>query len=125
MPVTWSFDDRSTFTIAGAGVVTLSEFEVVVSAILADERLIPGSLLLLDGIGIERVGGTAEEIRHAATLVSEIGTRGVSRVAIVAEKASIWGVARMFSVFASILGVNIMAFRDSNEAREWLAEDVA
>ena len=126
MPVTWSFDDRSVFVIAGTGAVALDEFEVVVTEILSDERLAPGSRVLLDGVAIERVRGGTDEIRQAATLRPRLASRGVSRVAIVAEKASIWGVARMFAVFASILGVNIRAFRDPTEAAEWLvSEDVA
>ena len=124
MPVTWSFDDGSTFTIAGMGAVTLEEFDRAITAILEHKRFVPGSRLLLDGLAVERVPGT-EQLRQAAAVLSQLSSRGLSRVAIVAEKTSIWGVARMFSAFASLLGVNIRAFRDSNEAREWLAEDVA
>ena len=124
MPVTMSFQEPSTFVLRGSGVVTYMEIIDALAKIGADARFGPGSQLLGDG-RVAQSAPDAMEIRMLATTVADLHQRGLGRVAVVAERSSVYGASRMFSVFAGMLGVEVSVFRRLDEAEGWLATEPA
>ena len=45
---------------------------------------------------------------------------GLSTMAIVTEEGFVYGVARMFAVFAEVFGLRVRACRSMDEAERWL-----
>jgi hypothetical protein len=124
MPIALSFEEPSTFVACGSGTVTLHEAQEMVARILEDERLGPGTALLGDIRALERAMPVSD-VRFVATLFPRLTERGLGRVAIVADRSSIYGVARMFSAFAAMLRVDVCAFRQIEEAQAWLDAEEA
>jgi hypothetical protein len=120
MPVALGFSEPSTFVVHAAGHVTYNEVEAILDQILEHPRLCCGVRVLIDG---RLVGGapSTDELRTIARHLKPLLDRGLGPVAIVASSPFIYGIARMFSVFAEAMRANVAPFRCMNEARGWLA----
>jgi hypothetical protein len=119
MPLRLDFAGPSTFVVHASGKVTLEEIRSSMAELLAHERFAPGVSLLSDWR--EATGApSAAELRLIAQETAPLVHRGLGPVAIVCSSAFIYGVARMFAVFAEVVHANVAAFRSMDEALQWL-----
>lgn len=124
MPVALKFTKPSTFVVRASGSVTFDEVQGVLDQMLAHPRLSDGVRVLTDA---RKVTGTPSrsELRDIAGNLKPLLARGVSAIAIVTSSVFVYGVARMFSVFAEQVNANVTVFRDMDDARRWLAEQTS
>lgn len=121
MPITFRIDKKSgvVFTTM-EGNVSISEIIDGLKGLMNHPDFSPGFNGLVD-MRNSTVNSTPEEVRRIAELMT--GQRekiGMSRSAVVVSKDVIFGMARMFQVFAEQSSIKTELFRDINEARQWL-----
>jgi hypothetical protein len=119
MPVTFRFVETARFVVVASGEVTLSEM----LGLFDDIELHPGMKsspeMLVDTRGIRRLP-TVRELRTAATAMKPIVDKGFGAMAVVATDPWIYGVSRMYAVFAEFIGANVGSFETFDEAEAWL-----
>ena len=120
MPVELQFEEPATFKVRASGEVTFAEVEVLLGEILTHPNLGHGVRMLVDGREVEKAPSTPE-LRKIAADFGPLVERGLGPVAIVTDSQVIYGVARMFSVFAEMVNANVAPFRCIDEARRWLS----
>lgn len=120
MPIVFAFSEPATIVVTTAGKVTFAEIAVVLDDMIDDDRIGPGTHVLVDARGVTDAPSTPE-LRIIARDLTPLRDRGVEHIAVCAESTFIYGVARMFAVFAELIGLRVAAFRDMDEARRWLA----
>lgn len=79
--------------------------------------------MLVDARDVTGAPSTAELRRIAAEMKPLIDS-GMGPIAIFTDSACIYGVARMFSVFAQTMSANVSAHRSPEDAEQWLAEQL-
>ena len=104
-----------------SGEITIVEIEHTQLTLLAHEGLVPGADLIVEANEVSGVP-TAGELRRAATLLAVLRTKGLGATAFVTDNPLVFGVARMFGVFAEAVGATVQVFRVGDEARDWLEE---
>lgn len=124
MPVELSHQEPGTFVITASGVVTHEEATRLLNTLRQHPRMGPGTELLADARAVTGVPST-EELRAIATLLRPLREHGLGPVAIVSSTAFVYGVARMFAVFAELMDARVAAFRSMDEARAWLAAEAS
>ena len=117
MPITFRIDKKSgvVFTTM-EGNVSISEIIDGLKGLMNHPDFSPGFNGLVD-MRNSTVNSTPEEVRRIAELMT--GQRekiGMSRSAVVVSKDVIFGMARMFQVFAEQSSIKTELFRDINEA---------
>ena len=122
MPVTYEIDrDRRLVRTRCAGAVTMAEvlghFDELERDPARPERLD----VLLDLTGSTTLPGS-DQLRTVAARISAVRTPRFGRMAIVADRDSMFGMARMFGVFAEAYFTASKVFRDLPEAERWLSE---
>ena len=120
MPLAISYPDRHTVLVSAGGSVTFAEIAVMLDDLLDDPRITSGTSVLVDARGVREVPTTAE-LRIVARDLAPLRENGVDRIAVAADSMFIYGVARMFGVFADAIGLQVGAFHSVDEARKWLA----
>lgn len=120
MALAMSFTDEHSLQISAGGSVTFAEIAVMLDDLLDDPRITPGTSILVDARGVREVPTTAE-LRIVARDLAPLRERGVNRIAVCADSTFVYGVARMFGVFADAIGLQIGAFWEVDDARAWLA----
>lgn len=118
MPLAWSIQD-GTIMVHASGKVTLEEVRVVQEQILVHPGWRAGAAMFVDARA-QTGAPTAEELRIIAREMTPLVERGLGPVAMVCGSSFIYGVARMFSVFAEVVHANVGAFREMDEAQKWL-----
>jgi len=124
MPISLAFTEPCTFVLRSSGSVTLAETMWVLEQIRSHPRLRGHVGILSDA---RQVNGlpTTKELRVFACALRSLHAGGVEAMAIVTSSTFVYGVARMFSVFAEPSGVNVSAFRDLDEAQRWLLTETS
>lgn len=122
MPVVAAFAEPDTFVVHATGVVTYSEVQHAVDAMLAHRSAERARKVLVDGRGVTGAPATAE-LRAIAGDLKPLKERGVTCVAIVTDAGFVYGVARMFMVFAEPFGLKVRAFVTMEEAESWLKRE--
>jgi len=100
-------------------VVTLQDCIRSVDGLLAEGTLRPGMQILINATSLTpklSSNDIRDLVRHTERLVQ----KGVSGVAIIAAGDFVYGLARMFSIYGYLHGVNIAAFRTQENAANWL-----
>lgn len=120
MPVSLTFAESTGFTVHAAGKVTYDEVQAAIDELLAHPKLAPGANVLTDARDVTGTPSTAE-LRLIARQMRQLTDRGVQAFAIATDSTYVYGIARMFSVFAEFAGVSVAAFQDMREAQTWLA----
>jgi hypothetical protein len=115
------YQKPSRFRIRASGEVTLEEIESMYGQILAHPGLVPGADAIVLTGEVADVP-SPEELRVAARDLRPILDRGLGAICVVAPNPFLYGVARMFSVFAESFGGIVTAARSEDEASRWLAE---
>lgn len=124
MPLAFSVQEPRTFMVRASGRVTYEEVEQIRASILADPHLSRGARMLVDGRAVS-AAPTASELRTIATEMLPMLQRGLGPVAIVTSSPMVYGVARMFSVFAELVSANVAPFPCMDDAEKWLASQSA
>jgi hypothetical protein len=120
MPIGVSFEEPTTFVIHATQNVTSAEMKSSLRTVLGHDRFRPGALILVDARAMSGAPPT-DEMREVAGAMPPLVDAGLSAMAIVSDRQSIYGVARMFSALAEPFGARVSAFRTVDEARAWLS----
>jgi hypothetical protein len=120
MPVAFAFQELRTFMVCASGKVTFEEWRDFHGRVLADPHLRRGAQMLVDACAVSGAP-SADELRLIATDMLPMVERGLGPVAIVTGSPMLYGVARMFGVFAELVNATVMPFRCFDEAKDWLA----
>ena len=121
MPVVVGFAPPDVFVVRATGDVTYPECQRVIDDILAG---VGGSgsgprKILVDARGVTSAPVT-DELYSLARDMNAFIARGYGPMAIVTDRAFVYGVARMFAVFAETFGLHVRAFNSVDEASAWL-----
>jgi hypothetical protein len=121
LPLDLAFTEPGRFQVRASGAVTFEQVEAFLVDLVKHPGAKPGMEFLVDASLVEAVPSTPE-LRRIARMLKPLVERGMTGIAIVTENPFVYGVARMFSVFAEAVGANVGTFREAAEARRWLAE---
>ena len=121
LPLDLEFARPARFKLRASGEVTLGEVERAIEAMVAHPELTHGTDVLIDASEVEGVPSTPE-LRSAARALVPLLDKGLVAVCVVSHNPFIYGVARMFSVFAEAVGVQVGAFREFDGAHRWLTD---
>jgi hypothetical protein len=120
MPVAVAFAPPDVVVVRATGAVTFEECERGIDDVLAvratDNRRLK---ILVDGRGVS-AAPQADELRQLARDMKIFIDRGYGPIAIVTDRSFVYGVARMFAVFAETFGLHVNAFQSVDEASAWL-----
>lgn len=120
MPLAVAFTDPKLVVVTAAGRVTFAEIAVMLDDLIDDPRIGVGTGVLVDARDVREVP-TTPELRIVARDLAPLREAGVSRMAVCTSSTFIYGIARMFGVFADAIGLKVGAFRQMDDANEWLA----
>jgi hypothetical protein len=121
MPVTYSVEPPALFLVLASGKVTLGEASALLTEIGEDNRLAPGSRMVIDGRNV--TGAPLRlELRQIARQMAELKDVGLVATAIVTHEGFIYGVARMFAMFAELAGYRVGVCLTMEDAFDWLGE---
>lgn len=120
VPLDVEYHEPARFKIRASGEVTMSQIEAVAAQLLAHPGLADGSDMIVEADEVEQVPPTAD-LRAVASMMVPMLHRGLGALAIVSKKPFIYGVARVFAVFAETVGAKVYAFREPDDANRWLA----
>jgi hypothetical protein len=122
MPVTYRLDTSAEVVLATAhGIVTDDEFLAYATRMVNDPLIDPAVDQLLDLRDVDDAAVMTDTIRRVAEIFrgfDPIPAR--SKLAIVASKDLLFGMARMYEVYRDRDEASIRVFRDIDEARRWL-----
>ena len=119
MPVVLEFEEPSLFIVRASGAVTFEDSRQVLVEILSNPKLGAGAAILIDNKDVTSTPSVGE-IAVITSLSREIFTRGVAKLAILADSEPVHGIANLFASFASTMGSDVRVFRDLQGARRWL-----
>ena len=121
MPVAVGFVAPCAFLVHSTGTVTNAEVQKALDELTQRLATTPGCHVMIDASGVEQAPGSAE-LRQIARDMKPLLSRGLGPIAIVTKPGFVLGVARMFSVFAEMVGFTVSTFTDVAAAQKWLAE---
>lgn len=121
MPVAVSVLEPTRFVVDVTGNVTGAEVFQGIDTILSDPNFSRGTTVLVVARGVTGTPGS-HELRDLAAAVVALKDAGMPGLAIVTEPGFVYGVARMFSSLAELVGVPVEVFQDPAEARNRLDE---
>jgi hypothetical protein len=119
MPVVVGFSRPDTFLVHASGVVTYTEVQRSVDDLLAHPGLSDARKLLVDGHAVT-AAPSSNELRAIVRDMKPLMDRDIRTMAIVTDRSFVYGVARMFGVFAEAFGMRVRAFRTIAEGEAWL-----
>jgi hypothetical protein len=115
--------DGELITISGFGEIKSDEFiEFHKELLKSPEKIATIRWILYDWADVEQARVKAETIRETALLVVKTFTRfnTKGRIAVIATKNVIYGLARMCIVYKEGTGWEMEIFRERQQALEWL-----
>jgi hypothetical protein len=92
--------------------------------LIDDPRIQPGTGILVDSRRVDGAPSTPE-LRLIARDLAPLRDRGVNRIAVCANSMFVYGITRMFGVFAELIGIHVAAFREMEAAKRWLSSSEA
>jgi hypothetical protein len=116
MPIDYTIRD-GLLSARASGALDDKTLIAYVQIVLADPAYLTAGGDLFDALAVTDVQLTAEGIRTVARLIRHSG-RSSAKVAVVAERPAMFGMARMFEMLRN--DIEVVVFRDSQTALEWL-----
>jgi len=110
----------SHFVATFEGVVTDDDFIKCFSEIVSISTAEPNTDLLVDLSGIERMSIQSTTVRRAADLFKPLSSNVTRRVAIIAPREEMFGMARMYELMRPPSQSELNVFRTAAGAKEWL-----
>jgi hypothetical protein len=119
VPARLSFQEPTTFVVHASGHVTLLELKRILDEMLAHPRFGRGVRVLVDA---RLIGDPpcSEDLRTIARELKPLVDRGIGPMAVVTARPVVYGIARMFSVFAEAMHAHVSPFQSLEDARKWL-----
>jgi hypothetical protein len=124
MPVAFAFSAPLEIFVIAEGDVTFAEVAVLLDELIDDPRIQAGTGILVDSRKVEGAPSTPE-LRLIARDLAPLRDRGVNRIAVCANSMFVYGITRMFGVFAELIGIHVAAFREMEAAKRWLSSSEA
>jgi hypothetical protein len=124
MPVAFAFSAPLEIFVITEGDVTFAEVAVLLDELIDDARIEAGTGILVDCRKVVGAPSTPE-LRLIARDLAPLRDRGVNRIAVCADSVFVYGIARMFAVFAELIGIHVAAFREMEAAKRWLGSSEA
>ena len=121
MSVVVGFAPPSLVLIRTTGDVTYAECQQAIDQMLAVPASAAPKCVLVEQVHVRSLPDQ-DEIRKLARDFVPVAARGVRHLAIVSDQAHVYGVARMFAVFAEPFGFEVRAFRKVEDAERWLRQ---
>jgi hypothetical protein len=123
MPIEIVEFEAGMLTVRAYGDVTFEECRDYQRQLLADPHMRCATHILADLTGVTGAP-SADELRIVAYEFEPLIKAGLGPIALVSGSAFVYGLGRMFSVFAEKIGMKISVFSDRAEAGEWLDSQV-
>jgi hypothetical protein len=122
MPVAYRLDRSADVVFATAhGVITDDEILEYATRMVNDPGIDPGVDQLIDLRGIDAAAVLSDTIRRLAEIFRDYDpVPARAKLAIVASRDVLFGMARMYEVYRDRDSDSIGVFRDIEEARRWL-----
>lgn len=126
MPITYAVQPHDRIVVVTfGGSLALDDYAATLREALADPRYEPGSALLLDAQGLERLP-SVDDLRGLVHLARELSARGVEPFAIVTANDLQYLAARLFATLAgATINLETRVFRTPDVARQWLRSALA
>jgi hypothetical protein len=120
MPITYTIlrDERLVKAYA-TDVIRADDLNGFVDALLADPDLTPGTRALYDASDADP-DITILQLAEVASRVPKLASRGLGRIAILAQSRATYRVAKTFSVLLRALGIEVEVFTELHAAEAWL-----
>ena len=99
--------------------VTDDDFRRVIGAIVQDSRFQPGSKMLTYDLDAA-YEPAATDPKESAAVINSFMTHFSRRLAVVVGQEASIGLGRMIEENCKVFDIEFRAFRDPNEAKEWL-----
>ena len=110
----------SHLVVAFEGVLTDDDFIKCFTEIVSLSIAEPNTSLLVDLSGIERISVQSGTVRRAADLFKPLSSNVTRRVAIIAPREEMFGMARMYQLMRPPSQSELNVFRTAAGAKEWL-----
>jgi hypothetical protein len=125
MPITYRFiEESNAFLVTCTGTVTDMEFIEHRKELEADQRLQVGYQLLVDLRKVAAIDISVDTFKMDAKNVKSSPRHSHSRIAIVAPKEAVFGLARIYQVLNEEGPRKVMVFHTMAEAEQWLGVSV-
>lgn len=118
MPITVDFTANAV-TVTATGALTYQEVADLIAHQIKAPARTPGLPILVDARDVNGAPSTAE-LRLIAAEMRPLIETGMGPVGILTGSTFVYGIARMFSVFAQALCADVSAFRCPADAENWL-----
>src|SRR5690349_15009048 len=119
MPVAVSLAPPDLFVVRATGDVAFRECKRALDGVVAFSADEGARKILVDARGVISVPTTGE-LQVIARDMKLLVARGYGPIAFVTDRAFVYGVGRMFAVFAEAFGMKVQAFLSVDEASHWL-----
>jgi hypothetical protein len=118
---------RNLISVRASGPFSPDSFEEMIKAIQSDEQWRPNMDRLVDLSSVDLSKTTAQDILATVEIHKRYDARiGFGRIAAVFGRETALGLGRMYEVtLGPHVRAKVRSFRTADEARHWLAEDVA
>lgn len=120
MPISYQISGK-TIRVTLSGKNETDDIRQVVARILSDPAFADDLHLLLDSRE-STANPSVAQIRARAVLLKSVVEDRPVRIAFLVSGTLRYGLARMFSVYAQMEGLNIEVFKDIDEACHWIEQ---
>jgi hypothetical protein len=123
MPITYTVSrEKHRINAFATGTIRAEDLHALIRSLLANPALVPGVRALYDASSAEP-DITVLELAAVAGEVRELISRGLGRIAIVAQSRATYRVAKTFTVLARAIGIDVDVFEEVDPAEAWLNEN--
>lgn len=124
MPISYSVAPvHKIVLVTATGICGREDMDTLRARLLTDDRIVPGMRMLLEATEVESLF-TFTDLQEIAARLEGLFSKGINRVAVVADSRFIYSIAKTFRVFADNQPVQVCAFRKLEEAEGWLHDGV-
>lgn len=118
---------RNLISVRASGPFSPAMFEAMIKAIQSDEQWRPNMDRLVDFTAVDLRQTTAQDILATVEVHKQYDSKiGRGRIAVVFGREENLGLGRMYEVsLGTCVLATVRSFRSADEARNWLAEDIA
>jgi len=126
MPITSRIDTRSDLAIHTAnGPLSIADIVAAYESIASDPSFRPDMGVLWDMSNTNASGAGPADVKAVVRAIgNKLGDNTYHKVAIAASSDFLYGLARMYEIYASRLPIDVKVFRSREEARVWLCDEL-